>query len=134
MLQTAQEVFNLHRLQKYEPVLRGVHGTYLFDIDKVGCWFIAVDDGAIHVEETKRDADCTISCDEPDFVDIMEGRRQLITSHMQGRVRIRGDMALAQKFHGLVGAKIEEKRPGKASGSKKNEVEHESQASERARG
>jgi predicted lipid carrier protein YhbT len=133
MPRTAQEVFNLHRLQKYEPVLRGVHGTYLFDIDKVGSWFVAVDDGAIHVEETKRDADCTISCDEPDFVDMVEGRRQLITAQMQGRVKIRGDMALAQKFHGLVSAKIEEKRPGKASRSKKNEVKHESQASQRAR-
>ena len=117
MPETAQEVFNLHRMQKYEPVLRGVHGTYLFDIDKVGSWFVAVDDGAIRVEETKRDADCTISCDEPDFVDIVEGRRQLITSHMQGRVTIRGDMALAQKFHGLVSAKIQEKRPAKTSRS-----------------
>jgi len=119
MPQSAQEVFNLHRMQDYEPVLRGVHGTYLFDIDKVGCWFLAVDDGAIHVEETKRDADCTIGCDEPDFVDIVEGRRQLITSHMQGRVTIRGDMALAQKFHGLVSARIQEKRPVKASRSKR---------------
>jgi len=49
MAETAQEVFSLHRMQKHEPVLRGVHGTYLFDIDKVGSWFIAVDDGAIHV-------------------------------------------------------------------------------------
>src|SRR5215472_8676564 len=105
MAETAQEVFDLHRMQKYEPVLRGVHGTYLFDIDKVGSWFVAV-------------ADCTISCEEADFVDIVEGRRQLITSHMQGRVTIRGDMALAQKFHGLVSAKIQEKKPGKAAGSK----------------
>src|SRR5262249_22755460 len=133
MTQTAQEVFSLHRLQDYEQFLRGVHGTYLFDIDKVGSWFLAVDDGAIHVEETERDADCTISCDERDFVDIVEGRRQLLTSHMQGRVKIHGDMALAQKFHGLVSAKIEEKRPGKAPKAKKNEVKHESQASQRAR-
>lgn len=129
MPETAQEVFDSHRLQQYEPVLRGVHGTYLFDIDQVGCWFVAVDDGAIHVEETKRDADCTISCEEPDFVDIVEGRRQLLTAYMQGRVKVHGDMALAQKFHGLVSTKIQEKRPGKAARSKKREVKHESQAS-----
>src|SRR6185437_12770026 len=40
--QTAHEVFSVHRMQKYEPHLRGVHGTYLFDIEKVGCWFVAV--------------------------------------------------------------------------------------------
>jgi arylformamidase len=108
--QTAQEVFTVHRMQKYEPVLRGVRGTYLFDIDKVGSWFVAVDDGAINIQESRLDADCTISCEERDFVDIIEGRRNLITAHMQGRVKVRGDMALAQKFHGLVSAMIEDKR------------------------
>jgi len=106
--QTAQEVFNVHRMQKYAPVLRGVRGTYLFNIDKVGSWFVAVDDGALNIEETKREADCTISCDERDFVEIVEGQRNLITSHMQGRVKVSGDMALAQKFHGLVSAMIED--------------------------
>ena len=67
MPQTAQEVFNLHRMQKYEPLLRGVHGTYLFEIDNVGSWFVAVDDGAIKIEETKRDADCMISCMDGDL-------------------------------------------------------------------
>jgi len=110
MPKTAQEVFNLRRMQTYEPILRGVHGTYLFDIDKVGSWFVAVDDGTLHIEEKKRDADCTISCDERDFVDLVEGRRQLMTAYMQGRVQIHGDMALAQKFHGLVSTKVEERR------------------------
>jgi len=110
MPQTAHEVFNVHRMQKYEPYLRGVHGTYLFDIDKVGSWFVAVDNGAISIEETKRDADCTIICDERDFVEMVEGRRNLITARMQGRVKIQGDIALAQKFHGLVSAMIEERR------------------------
>jgi arylformamidase len=108
--ETAQEVFNVHRMQKFEPFLRGVHGTYLFDIDKVGCWFVAVDDGAVNIEETRRDADCTIRCDERDFVEIVEGQLNLITARMQGRVLVDGDIALAQKFHGLVSAMIEEKR------------------------
>jgi len=110
MAETAKEVFKLHRMQEYEPILRGVHGTYLFDIENVGSWFVAVDDGAIKVEEAKREADCTISCNEADFVDIVEGRRNLITAQMQGRVKIHGDMALAQKFHGLVSTMAEEKR------------------------
>lgn len=110
MPQTAREVFDIHRMQKYEPVLRGVHGTYLFDIDKVGCWFVAVNDGAINIEETEREADCTIKCDERDFVEIIEGRRNLLTARMQGRLQVRGDLALAQKFHGLVSAMIEERR------------------------
>src|SRR5215469_11983773 len=107
---TAHEVFQLHKFQKYEPLLRGVTGTYLFEIERVAYWFISVRDGAIKIEEVRHNADCTITCDEPDFIDIIEGRRSLITAAMQGRVKVRGDITLAQKFHGLVSAMIESKR------------------------
>jgi len=107
---TAHEVFQQHQFQKHEPLLRGVTGTYLFEIERVGYWFISVRDGAIKIEEVRHDADCTISCEEPDFIDIIEGRRSLLTAAMQGRVKIHGDITLAQKFHGLVSAMIESKR------------------------
>ena len=107
---TAHEVFQQYQSQKYEPLLRGVTGTYLFEIQGVGYWFISVRDGAIKLEETRHDADCTIRCDEPDFIDIIEGRRNLITAAMQGRVKIQGDIPLAQKFHGLVSKKIESRK------------------------
>ena len=107
---TAHEVFQRYQSQKYEPLLRGVTGTYLFEIEHAGYWFISVRDGAISLEEVRHDADCTIRCNEPDFIDIIEGRRNLITAAMQGRVKIRGDITLAQKFHGLVSSKIESKR------------------------
>jgi len=107
---TAHEIFQQYQFQKDEPLLRGVNGTYLFEIGQVGYWFISVRDGAIRLEEVRHDADCTIRCDEADFIDIIEGRRNLITAAMQGRVKIRGDITLAQKFHGLVSARIESKR------------------------
>jgi hypothetical protein len=40
--QRAQEVFQLHRMQEYEPLLSAVSGTYLSDIE--------------HARETKRTA------------------------------------------------------------------------------
>jgi putative sterol carrier protein len=107
---TAHEVFQQHEFQKYEPLLRGVTGSYLFEIEHAGYWFISVSHGAIRLEEARHDADCTICCDEPDFIDIIEGRRSLITAAMQGRVTVRGDITLAQKFHGLVSARIEGQR------------------------
>ena len=107
---TAHEIFQQHQMQKYEPLLRGVNGTYLFEIEYAGYWFISVRDGAIKLEEVRHDADCTIRCNECDFIDIIDGRRNLITAAMQGRVKIRGDITLAQKFHGLVGAMIESKK------------------------
>ena len=107
---TAHEVFQQHRLQKHEPLLRGVTGSYLFEIEGVGYWFISVRDGAIKLEEARQDADCRLRCNEPDFIDIIEGRRSLITAAMQGRVKIQGDMPLAQKFHGLVSKMIESRK------------------------
>ena len=107
---TVHEVFQQYQSKKYEPLLRGVTGTYLFEIEGAGFWFISVREGAIKMEETRHDADCSIRCDEPDFIDILEGRRSLITAAMQGRVKIHGDITLAQKFHGLVSAKIESRK------------------------
>jgi len=109
-MHTAHEIFQQHQFQKYEPLLRGVTGTYLFEIERVGYWFLSVRDGAIKIEEVRHDADCTIRCNESDFIDIIEGRRSLLTAAMQGRVKIHGDITLAQKFHGLVSAMIEGKK------------------------
>ena len=82
---TAHEVFQQHQFQKHEPLLRGVTGTYLFEIEDVGYWFLSVRQGEITIEEVRHDADCTISCDER-------------------------DITLAQKFHGLVSKMIEGKK------------------------
>ena len=110
MARTAREIFDLNRTKHDQPLLRGVHGTYLFDIEKVGAWFMSVEDGAVAVDKGSRAADCVIRCSEEDFVEIVEGRRNLLAAALQGRVQIRGDVALAQKFHGLVGAKVEQER------------------------
>ena len=57
---TAHELFQIRKGQEYEPLLRGVTGTYLFEIEGIGYWFISVRDGAIKIEEAQHDADCTI--------------------------------------------------------------------------
>jgi putative sterol carrier protein len=110
MAQTAQEVFQVYGKQKDVPFLRGIRGSYLFHIDQVGDWFVSVDNGALTFDEKKHDADCAISCSEQDFVDIAEGRRNLLTAVLQGRVQVEGDVALAQKFHGFVSAELERQK------------------------
>lgn len=57
MAGSAQELFQLYRTQKYEPLLKGVRGTYLFDIDQVGSWFVSVEDGAVRSDEKRQDAE-----------------------------------------------------------------------------
>ena len=110
MTQRARELLQRYRARHYEPFLRGVRGSYLFEIEQVGTWWLSVDDGSIAFDEQRRDADCVIHCSEADFIDIVEGRRNLVTAVLQGRVKVRGDVALAQKFHGLVSTDVERKR------------------------
>jgi putative sterol carrier protein len=110
MAKSAQEIIQSYGTTKFVPYLRGVRGTYLFEIENVGSWFVSVDDGAITYDREKHEADCVIRCNEEDFVDIVEGRRNLLTAALQGRVQVHGDVALAQKVQGLVGTEIEQKR------------------------
>jgi putative sterol carrier protein len=113
MARTAREIIENHKFQENEPILRDVRGSYLFEIEQVGSWFVSVDRGKVSVDPAKHQADCVISCNEQDFVDFVEGRRNLVTALMQGRVQVQGDMALAQKFHRLV-SMLSERRRGAA--------------------
>src|SRR4051812_13459891 len=92
----------------YNKNLAGVHGTYRFDIHDAGHWRALVDDGRVTIEESTEPAECVIESDEEDIIQILEGRQNLVTAAMQGRVQVSGNLALAQKFHGMVGAKSEE--------------------------
>lgn len=56
MTRSAQELFQFYKTKQYEPFLKGVRGTYLFDIDQVGCWFVAVEDGAVTSDEKRAEA------------------------------------------------------------------------------
>jgi putative sterol carrier protein len=107
---TAHELFERAKHLTDVPMLRGITGTYSFEIENAGHWFVSVKDGAVHIEEEQHEADCTIRCTESDFVDVVEGRRSLITAGMQGRVQLHGDLTLVEKFHGLVSTTIEKKR------------------------
>lgn len=71
MARSAKEVFELFRALRYELSLRHVRGTYLFEIEQVGNWFMSVDQGAISLDNKRREAECTFSFSEEDFVEIV---------------------------------------------------------------
>ncbi|HEX5055480.1 MAG TPA: SCP2 sterol-binding domain-containing protein [Gammaproteobacteria bacterium] len=99
-----REVFENLKEGQFNPLLEGVNGSYRFDIKGAGSWHVAVEDGRIYARESDESAECRIECEAEDFLLIIQGQRNLITAAMQGRVSVSGDLALAQKFHGLVGA------------------------------
>ena len=42
----------------------GMSNTYVFDVEGVGQWTVAVEDGTVSVTEGAGEADCTISASE----------------------------------------------------------------------
>lgn len=108
MAPSAREIFERNKNMN-EPYLKGVHGTFSFDIENAGNWYVVVDDGKLTITEVKKDADCTIRCDEQEFVDIAEGRKNMLTAVLRGEMTIQGDAALAQKVHALARLRAEQR-------------------------
>ena len=78
------------------PSLRRASGTYEIDIEPGGHrWFLKVDHGRPTLEPETKYSDCSIECNEADFIDIAQGRQNLMTAFMQGRVKCSGDLAFA---------------------------------------
>jgi putative sterol carrier protein len=87
------------------PALKGITGTYRFDVEGQRSVRVEVRDGTFTVAEDTAPADCVIRVDESDIARIASGEQNLVTAFLQGRARIEGDFVLAQKFHGLMRAR-----------------------------
>ncbi|MEZ0228129.1 MAG: SCP2 sterol-binding domain-containing protein [Planctomycetota bacterium] len=100
----ARDIFDRLRAHPHAPLLRGVSGTYRFDVEGVGSWRVTVDDGALWIREGTGEADCSIGCPEHDFVRLMHGETNLVTALMRGELRVEGDRKLVKAFHGMLPA------------------------------
>jgi putative sterol carrier protein len=100
--ETVRAVFDRRKQNPFEPLLAGVKGTYRFDVKGAGSFLFSVDNGWISIAEGSRSADCVIVCDEDVFLRLADGSQNLLTAAMQGLVEIQGDLALAQKLHGIL--------------------------------
>ena len=82
----------------FNPALEHTVGTFRFDVDGQGSWLINVNHGTISVSKGTGEADCVLSCSTEDFEPIITGRQNLLTAHMQGRLKIEGSPVLALRF------------------------------------
>jgi putative sterol carrier protein len=82
----------------FNPEFENITTTFRFDVDNQGSWLIKVDHGTISVSKGTGQADCVLACSAEDFEPIIRGRQNLITAHMQGRLRVEGSPALALRF------------------------------------
>jgi len=98
---TVQEFF-AQLPEKADPAkTAGMNNTYVFDVDGVGQWTVAVQDGAVSVAEGAGEADCTISASEDTLVKIANGEANPTTAYMTGKLKISGDMGAALKLQKL---------------------------------
>jgi len=79
----------------------GMSNSYLFDIEGVGTWLVAVEDGAVSVREGEGDADATITTSEETFEKIRNGEQNATSAYMTGKLKIKGDMGAAMKLQKL---------------------------------
>lgn len=98
---TVQEFF-AQLPEKADPAkTAGMNNTFVFDVDGVGQWTVAVQDGAVSVSEGAGEADCTITASEDTLVKIANGEANPTTAYMTGKLKISGDMSAALKLQKL---------------------------------
>jgi putative sterol carrier protein len=98
---TAQEFFAALPEKADPEKTAGMQNTYVFDVENVGQWTVAVDDGRVTVTEGTGEADCTITASEETLVKIATGEANPTTAYMTGKLKIQGDMGAALKLQKL---------------------------------
>jgi len=83
-----------------DPMLRHASGTCRFDVVGVGSWLVRADNGTISVSEARgpAPADSILIASEADFLRMVRGDQNPLTAFMQGRLRVTGQLPLAERF------------------------------------
>jgi putative sterol carrier protein len=80
---------------------RAGHTSVRFDLGDGESWRVALDDGRLAVARSSEDADCIIETNETTLREMLAGRQKAQTAVLSGKVKVRGDMAIAAKIGNL---------------------------------
>ncbi|MGK3997390.1 SCP2 sterol-binding domain-containing protein [Sorangium sp. So ce1024] len=83
---------------RYDARLRGARKACALALTDGERVVVEVDDGSFRLAPEGASEECELSCSLDDFSRIVHGEQNLITAIMQGRVSVRGDLAVAQMF------------------------------------
>jgi len=89
-----------------ETAALGVTATVVYQLsgEGGGAWTLRVKDGALEVDEaisSDSAATATISMTAEDFVQVALGNINPMQGFMSGKIKIQGDLLLAQRFQGF---------------------------------
>ncbi|KAM5193032.1 hydroxysteroid dehydrogenase-like protein 2 [Mantella aurantiaca] len=90
-----------------EEAVKAVKGIYQFELSgaEQGTWYLDLktDKGAVGKGEPSVKADVVMSLDSEDFVKMFTGKLKPTMAFMGGKLKIKGNMALAMKLEALMG-------------------------------
>ncbi|WP_438026848.1 SCP2 sterol-binding domain-containing protein [Sorangium sp. So ce233] len=97
-MRQARDLIQALVVGRYDACLQGTRKVCSLSLTGGERVLVAVDDGSFRIAPEGASEDCELSCSLDDFSRIVHGEQNLITAIMQGRVGVRGDLAVAQMF------------------------------------
>jgi glycogen debranching enzyme len=86
---------------------RGHDATYLFDIDPSGKWLVELRDGHLSVRQGESEANLLVHTTDEMFMRIVRGEQNAQTAVLSGKVRLQGEVGLAQQLVRLMKVEAE---------------------------
>lgn len=106
MADTPKEFFDELPNQIDSEKVKGINATYQWDIggDNGGKWWVKLADGDAQVGEGEAESpDITLTVDDQNWMDIVNGKLNGQMAFLTGKLKIQGDMTLAMKLQSLTG-------------------------------
>ena len=104
-MSTTQQVFDDMNGRLNADKAKKINTTYLFDIGGEGKWLadLTKGDGPWITKTEGGEAKCTITVPKAeDWIAIATGKMNATSAFMQGKIKVKGDMALAMKLQSLL--------------------------------
>ncbi|KAH3693716.1 hypothetical protein DPMN_081156 [Dreissena polymorpha] len=100
------KVFKQIEAMMSEDMVKSINGVFQFNLTgaNAGDWFVDFKTGKGQVGQgaSPGEAGCTMIMDSADFVKMFAGELKPTTAFMMGKLKIKGDMALAMKLEKLM--------------------------------
>ena len=107
-MSTPKEMFDTRIAEKTQnaDVQKKVNAVYRFDLSgpNGGTWIVDFKEGTAGVRQADETGQCTIAMSDEDFLAMIAGKLNAQMAFMSGKLKVKGDMALAMKLGSVLAA------------------------------